>query len=65
MAVSNAPGVRGFGQMPKPDVDLINRHPAFVRFFERANLRSCAGKAALLALIAQKQVPPNTLFSHR
>ena len=50
---------------PKPDVDLINRHPAFVRFFERANLCSCAGKAALLALIAQKQVPPNTLFSHR
>jgi len=33
---------------PKPDVDLINRHPAFVRFFERAKLRSCAVKAALL-----------------
>src|SRR5262249_17599872 len=25
-----------------PDVDLTNRHPALVRFFERAKLRSCA-----------------------
>jgi len=33
-----------------PDVDLTNRHPAFVRFFERAKLRSCAVKAALFSL---------------
>jgi len=24
-----------------PDVDLTNRHPTLVRFFERAKLRSC------------------------
>jgi hypothetical protein len=28
-----------------PDVDRTNRHPAFVRFFERAKLRSCAKKS--------------------
>src|SRR5205814_1195213 len=28
-----------FRQMPKPDADLINRHPAFVRFFEWTNPR--------------------------
>jgi hypothetical protein len=39
--------------MPKPDVDLVNRHPAFVRFFERAKLRSCARKAVPFFLIAQ------------
>ena len=42
-----------FRQKLKPDGDLTNRHPAFVRFFERAKLRSCARKAVLLALIAQ------------
>jgi len=30
--------------MPKTDADLISRHPAFVRFFERAKLRSRAQK---------------------
>ena len=34
-----------------PDVDLTNRHPAFVRFFERAKLRSCASRAALLCFL--------------
>src|SRR5438132_3339481 len=34
-----------FRQKLKPDGDLTNRHPAFVRFFERAKLRSCARKA--------------------
>jgi hypothetical protein len=49
-----------------PDVDLTNRHPAFVRFFERAKLRSCALKAALsCSLIVSRQGPPNTLFSHQ
>jgi len=33
-----------------PDGDLAVRHPAFVRFFERANLRSYASKAALFSL---------------
>ena len=33
-----------FRQMPKTDADLISRHPAFVRFFERAKLRSRAQK---------------------
>jgi hypothetical protein len=40
-------------QKPKPDVDLVNRHPAFVRFFERAKLRSCARKAVPFSIIAQ------------
>jgi hypothetical protein len=31
----------------KPDGDLAVRHPAFVRFFERAKLRWCPSKAAL------------------
>ncbi len=39
-----------FRQMPKPDADLVNRHPAFVRFFERAKLRSCAREPVLFSL---------------
>ncbi len=33
-----------------PDGDLDDRHPAFVRFFERVKLRSYASKAALFSL---------------
>jgi hypothetical protein len=32
-----------------PDVDLTNRHPAFVRFYERAKLRSCAKKGGAVS----------------
>jgi hypothetical protein len=39
----------GFARL-KPDGDLMNRHPAPMRFFERAKLRSCAEKAALFSL---------------
>ena len=38
-----------------PDADLTNRHPACVRFFERAKLRSFADNAALIFLC---QFPP-------
>jgi hypothetical protein len=38
-------------EIPKPDVDHINRHPAFVRLFERAKLRLRAGKAVLFSLL--------------
>ena len=41
--------VRRFGKV-KPDGDFMNRHPAPMRFFERAKLRSCAEKAALFSL---------------
>jgi hypothetical protein len=44
----------------------MNRHPAPMRFFERAKLRSCAEKAALFSFpIVSREVPPNTLFSHQ
>jgi len=36
--------------MPKPDADLINRHPAFVRFFEWTNPRLRARQAVLFPL---------------
>ena len=50
-----------FWQKLKPDGDLAVHHPAIVRFFERAKLRSCASKAALFcSLIVPRQVPPNT-----
>src|SRR4029077_387912 len=35
-----------------PDVDLTDRHPACVRFFERSKLRSCAENAALIFLLS-------------
>jgi hypothetical protein len=41
--------VRRFGKA-EADGDLMNRHPAAMRFFERAKLRSCAEKAALFSL---------------
>ena len=40
-----------FWQKLKPDGDLAVRHPAIVRFFERAKLRSCAGKAVPFSLL--------------
>jgi hypothetical protein len=50
----------------KPDGDHMNRHPVPMRFFERAKLRSCAEKAALFSFpIVPREVPPNTLLSHR
>ena len=43
-----------------PDVDVINRHPALARFFERARLCLCAEKAALFSfVIVPRQAPPN------
>src|SRR5437016_12707663 len=39
-----------------PDVDLSNRHPACVRFFDRAKLRSSAENAALVFILS---VSPN------
>ena len=48
-----------------PDVDLTNRHPAYVRLFERAKLRSWVENAARIAFVsARQQAPLNTAFSH-
>src|SRR5438046_4050061 len=38
--------------MPKPDAHLIDRHPALVRFFERAKLHLRAGKKAAQILVS-------------
>jgi hypothetical protein len=49
-----------------PDGYLVVRHPAFVRFLERAKLRSCAENAAVdfLFVSVPQRAPLNTLFSH-
>ena len=50
----------------KPDGDLSNRHPALMRFLERAKLRSCAEKAACFPFInVPRQVPPNMQLTRR
>jgi hypothetical protein len=45
-----------------PDVDLTDRHPAGVRFFEWSKLRSCADNATLIFSFVSvpREVPPNT-----
>jgi hypothetical protein len=51
--------------MPKPDADLINRHPAFVHFFEReVAFVSWEKGPGFPSAIVPRQVPPNMASSH-